>query len=63
MFISSGALCSPVKIVYRMGGTDRTIRCDSYEAFPEELVCYDAEDEFVASIPREAVVAIEAEAV
>lgn len=52
-----------MKIVYRVGETDRTIRCDSYEAFPEELVCYDAEDEFVASIPREAVVAIEAEAV
>lgn len=52
-----------MKVVYRASGRDRTIVCDSYEEFPDELVCYDAEDEFVASIPREAVVAIEAEAV
>lgn len=52
-----------MKVVYRAGGEDRAIRCDSYEEFPDELILYDAEDEFVASIPREAVVTILAEAV
>ncbi|MFC6725689.1 hypothetical protein ACFQE1_15200, partial [Halobium palmae] len=40
------------------GGRDLTLRCDTYEEFPDELVLYDAAAEVVASIPRERVVEV-----
>lgn len=54
-------LFATVRIVYRFGDEERSVRCAAYEEFPEELVCYDAAAEYVASIPREAVVAVETE--
>jgi hypothetical protein len=52
-----------VKVTYRTDddGPERSVRCDAYEEFEGELVLYDAEDEVVASIPREWVVSVLAE--
>ncbi|MFC4358511.1 hypothetical protein ACFO0N_11225 [Halobium salinum] len=51
-----------MKVTYRTADDrERTVRCDAYEEFETELVCYDAEDEPIATIPRERVVSVLAE--
>ncbi len=58
----SRRLRTGVKVTYRTADDrERTVRCDAYEEFETELVCYDAEDEPIATIPRERVVSVLAE--